>query len=133
MCWTRRRICSRSDSLWLREQLNLAIGLPLRNQKELDEFLRQIYDPASTNFHHFLTPEQFTARFGPTEADYQKVIAFARANNLTVTARHPNRAVLDVEGRWRTLKKLFMLACGPTSIRQRGGHFLRRTRSLRLI
>ena len=38
------------------------------------------------NYHHYLTPEQFTERFGPTEQDYQAVIAFAKANGLTVTA-----------------------------------------------
>ena len=53
------------------QRLNLAIGLPLRNQPELDSLLQQIYDPASPNYRHYLTPEQFTARFGPTDADYQ--------------------------------------------------------------
>ena len=41
--------------------LSLAIGLPLRNQEALTNLLAQIYDPASTNYHHYLTPEQFTA------------------------------------------------------------------------
>ena len=48
------------------QQLNLAIGLPLRNQEALTNLLEQIYDPASPNYHHYLTPEQFTERFGPT-------------------------------------------------------------------
>src|SRR5208337_1740683 len=54
-------------------RLELAIGLPLRNQAELDELLRQLYDPASTNFHKFLLPPEFAARFGPTEEDYLAV------------------------------------------------------------
>ncbi|HXI71964.1 MAG TPA: protease pro-enzyme activation domain-containing protein, partial [Verrucomicrobiae bacterium] len=78
--------------------LNLAIGLPLRNQPALSNLLQQIYDPASTNYHRYLTPEQFTERFGPTEADYQAVVAFANVNGLTVTATHPNRLLLDVRG-----------------------------------
>ena len=36
--------------------LNLAIGLPLRNREALTNLLREIYDPASPNFHHYLTP-----------------------------------------------------------------------------
>jgi hypothetical protein len=79
-------------------QLNLAIGLPLRNQAELSNLLGQIYDPSSPDYHHYLTPEQFTERFGPTEADYQAVVAFANANGLRVTATHPNRVLLDVSG-----------------------------------
>jgi subtilase family serine protease len=78
--------------------LNLAIGLPLRNPAALSNLFQQIYDPVSPNYRHYLTPEQFTERFGPTEADYQAVIAFAKANGLRVTATHPNRVVLDVDG-----------------------------------
>ena len=79
-------------------QLNLAIGLPLRNQAELDEFLRELSDPASPNFRKFLTPEEFTARFGPTEADYAAVKDFARTNGLVVTGTYGNRLLLDVGG-----------------------------------
>jgi len=77
-------------------QLSLAIGLPLRDAAGLDELLRQLYDPASTNFHKFLTPAEFTARFGPTEADYAVVRQFAETNGFTVTGTHANRVVLDV-------------------------------------
>ncbi|HEY5233882.1 MAG TPA: S53 family peptidase, partial [Verrucomicrobiae bacterium] len=79
-------------------QLNLAIGLPLHNQPELDELLRQLYDPASPNFHKFLTPEEFTARFGPTEADYAAVRDFARTNGMVVTGTYDDRLLLDVAG-----------------------------------
>src|ERR1035441_9841774 len=40
-------------------RIDLAIGLPLRNREALTNLLAQLYDPASTNFHHYLTPEQF--------------------------------------------------------------------------
>ena len=61
--------------------LNLAIGLPLRNQEALSDLLDQIYNPASPNYRQYLTPEQFTEQFGPTEQDYQAVIAFAQAKD----------------------------------------------------
>ena len=88
-------------------RLNLAIGLPLRNREALTNLLRQIYDPASPNFHHYLTPEQFTKQFGPTAKDYQGVIAFARANGLTVTGTHPNRMLVDVSGSVADIEKAF--------------------------
>ncbi|MGH7989026.1 MAG: protease pro-enzyme activation domain-containing protein, partial [Limisphaerales bacterium] len=78
------------------QRLNLAIGLPLRNRAELDELLRQLYDPASPNYHKFLTPEEFIARFGPTEADYAAIQNFARTNGLAVTGTYGNRMLLDV-------------------------------------
>jgi uncharacterized repeat protein (TIGR01451 family) len=88
-------------------RLSLAIGLPLRNQGDLSNLLQQVYDPSSTNYHKYLTPDQFTARFGPTEQDYQSVIDFATAHGLVVSAVHPNRMVLDVQGKASDIEKAF--------------------------
>ncbi|MGA9449914.1 MAG: protease pro-enzyme activation domain-containing protein [Verrucomicrobiia bacterium] len=89
------------------QHLQLAIGLPLRNTEALTNLLQQIYDPASPNYHNYLTPQQFTEEFGPTEQDYQAVIAFAKANGLTVTGTHPNRVLLDVNGTVAEVQKAF--------------------------
>jgi len=87
--------------------LRVAIGLPLRNQAGLDALLRQLSDPASPNFRQYLTPQEFAARFGPTQADYDAVIAFARNSGLTVTGTHPNRTLLDVSGTAAQLENVF--------------------------
>ena len=87
-------------------RLNLAIGLPLRNQGELDELLAQLSDPESAQFGHYLSAEQFAAEFGPTEHDYQALIQFAHENGLAVTGTHPNRVLLDVSGRVSDIEKV---------------------------
>lgn len=86
----------RESSRWNR--LNLAIGLPLRDREGLTNLLQQLYDPASTNYHRFLTATQFAERFGPTERDYAAVASFAQTHGLAVTGRHPNRTLLSVRG-----------------------------------
>lgn len=91
------------------QRLNLAIGLPLRNEAELNTLLQQLYDPASPNYRHYLTPEEFSARFGPSAADYQALMDFAKASGLTVTHTHPNRLVLDVAGAVTDIEKTFNL------------------------
>ena len=78
------------------QPLDLSIGLPLRQTNELARLLDELTNPASTNYHRFLTPEQFTARFGPTEADYQAVIAFAQTHGLTVVRTQADRHMLHV-------------------------------------
>jgi len=89
------------------QHLALAIGLPLRNREGLDELLRQVYDPASPQFRHYLSPAEFRRQFGPTEEDYQAVIAFAKTNGLTVTSTHPGRTLLDVEGPVAAIERAF--------------------------
>jgi len=61
------------SSLPATNELRLAIGLPLRDPSALNSFLRDLYDPSSPSFHQFITPAEFAARFGPSEADYQAV------------------------------------------------------------
>ncbi|HEX4644529.1 MAG TPA: protease pro-enzyme activation domain-containing protein, partial [Verrucomicrobiae bacterium] len=90
-------------------QLDLAIGLPLRNRKALTNLLQQIYDPASPSYHHYLTPEQFTEMFGPTEQEYQRVTDYLKSHGFQVTGTHPNRVVLDVTGTVADIEKTFQL------------------------
>jgi uncharacterized repeat protein (TIGR01451 family) len=90
----------------------LAIGLPLRDPEGLNQFLSQVYDPASPLYRRFLTPEQFTARFGPTKTDYQRVLDYARARRFQITHTHPNRMLVDVEASVADIEAAFHLNLG---------------------
>jgi hypothetical protein len=87
--------------------LHLAVGLPLRNPTALSNLLEQICNPASPNYRHYLTREQFTERFGPTQQEYQGVVDFVRARGLTVSGVHSNRMVLEVSGPAAAIEKAF--------------------------
>jgi len=90
-------------------RLNLAIALPLRNQEGLTTLLEQLYDPASPQYRHYLSPEQFAEQFGPTKEDYEALVAFAKAQELVVTATHPNRMLLDVRGSVEDIERFFQV------------------------
>src|ERR1700722_15160598 len=87
--------------------LDLAIGLPLRNREQLTNLLQDIYQPSSPNFRHFLTTDEFTSSFGPSQQDYQAVIDFAKSHGLTVKRTHPNRTLVDVSGSVADIEKAF--------------------------
>jgi subtilase family serine protease len=91
------------------QRMSLAISLPLRNEADLDDLLQQIYDPQSANYRKYLSVEEFTSRFGPTEADYAAVVKFAQANGLTIVDTAANRMVVDVEGPAANIEKAFHL------------------------
>ena len=95
----------RHSSRWTR--LSLSIGLPLRDREGLTNLLEQLYDRTSTNYHRFLTPEEFAARFGPTEEDYQAVVSFAKTHGLVVTGKHSNRMLVDVRGSVADIERSF--------------------------
>jgi len=89
------------------DSVELSLGVPLRDPQGLSRFLRNVYDPASTEFHHFLSPEEFDARFGPSEADYQKVLQFASTHGFQITATHSNRMLVNVAATTANIEKAF--------------------------
>jgi subtilase family serine protease len=90
-------------------QLRLAFGLPLHHRDELNALITRLYDARGTNYHQFLTPDDFASRFGPTEPEYQAVIQFAQDHGLTVVRRHRNRLVLDVTGNAADIERAFQV------------------------
>jgi len=80
------------------QTMNLDIVLPLRNQAELESLLSDIYDPNSGLYRHFLTVPEFTARFGPSQADYDAVIQFVNKNGLTITGGTRDGMDVQVKG-----------------------------------
>jgi len=87
--------------------MRLAIILPLRNQSQLANLLRRLYDPASPDYRHFLSVAQFTQQFGPTRQDYQAVVKFARSNGFSVTNAPANRLLVHINGTVAQINKAF--------------------------
>jgi len=56
--------------------INAQIIMPLSNQTQLSSLLQSLYDPKSTNFHHFLTPAQFAQQFATSSVDSNLVQEF---------------------------------------------------------
>ncbi len=65
--------------------MKLDMVLPLRNEAGLKTLLSNIYNPKSSSYHQFLTVPEFTAKFGPTQQQYDAVIEFAKSNGFIVT------------------------------------------------
>ncbi|MGA7623640.1 MAG: S53 family serine peptidase [Candidatus Acidiferrales bacterium] len=94
------------------QTMRLVLVLPLRNQAELGDFLGDLYDPSSSSYRQFLTVEEFTSRFGPTQEDYDAVIRFAEADGLSVVGTSRNRLNVDVTGSVASIEAAFHLTLG---------------------
>jgi kumamolisin len=87
--------------------LRLTLGLRHPHLEEERRFLEELQTKGSPEFHHFLTAEEWTRRFGPSEQDEQAVVDWAKSQGLTVTHRFPNRLLVDVEGSVSTIEHAF--------------------------
>lgn len=78
--------------------LQMSVGLATRNQGQLDALLRDLYNPSSANYRHFLTVNEFAQRFGPTAEQQQAVIQYLTQQGFTITQTYPNRLLIDFSG-----------------------------------
>ena len=78
--------------------MDLDLVLPLRDPTGLDNLLSELFDPASASYGKFLSVEEFTARFGPTQADYDAVVGFAKAHGFQVTGGSRDGMEVQVSG-----------------------------------
>jgi Pro-kumamolisin, activation domain len=87
------------------QMLRLSFGLQPPHLVEEEAFLQQLQDPASPQFHRFLTAAEWNARFAPSPQDEDAVIAWARSIGLRITQRYANRLLVDVEAPLDTIEK----------------------------
>ena len=92
--------------------MQLDIVLPLRNQADLDTFLQEVYDPSSPLYRHFLTVPEFTARFGPTQEDYDAVVSFAKSGGFTVVGGSRDGMDVQVTGSVAAVEAAFHVNMG---------------------
>src|SRR5277367_1657539 len=69
---------------------------------------QQVQD--SANFHHWLTPEEFGAQFGPSEADVQAVTAWLGSHGFTVQHVSNGRHMIEFSGSAAQVRTAFHTA-----------------------
>jgi subtilase family serine protease len=90
-------------------EIQVTLTLPLRNRAALRQLLVDQANSSGTRYHQYLTPDEFTQRFGPTPDDYAAVAAFATTQHLKIVQRHPNRTVMDVSGTVADIERAFQV------------------------
>jgi len=66
------------------DRITLMLKPATDQQAALEALLREQQDPASRNYHSWLTPEQYADRFGLSPADIEKIVFWLRSRGLTV-------------------------------------------------
>ena len=64
--------------------LTLHISFQLKDRAALSKLLTDLQDPASPQYHHWLTPKQFNSRFGRTRTEVQAVSQWLSGHGIRV-------------------------------------------------
>jgi len=80
------------------ERMVLSLRLSPEKQAELDLLLDEQQDPASPNFHRWLTPEEFGERFGPSTDDIDAITGWLTSNGFAVEEVGKGRTWINFSG-----------------------------------
>lgn len=87
--------------------VSLHFNLTPAQQADLAQLLQDQQNPSSPHYHQWLTPQQYGARFGLTDADLQKVQAWLTSKGLKVVEVSPSKNYVTVSGNVRQVESAF--------------------------
>jgi uncharacterized protein (TIGR03437 family) len=89
--------------------LTLHFRLSAAQQADLDQLLTAQQNPASPSYHQWLTPEQYGARFGVSDADLAAVTSWLKSEGLTVTGTARARNFVTFDGTAAAVQQAFRI------------------------
>ncbi len=94
------------------QTMHFDVVLALRHAPELKNFLDSIYDPTSGNYHQYVTPKEFTERFGPSQEDWDAVVKFAQESGFKVIGGSRDAMDIQLRGTVAQVEKAFHVQMG---------------------
>ncbi|HEY6924212.1 MAG TPA: protease pro-enzyme activation domain-containing protein, partial [Steroidobacteraceae bacterium] len=85
--------------------VTLTVAMKLAHFDELEGLLNSVHTKGDPHYRHFLTTQEFTARFGPTEDAVKRVTQHLRAAGFTVAQTTPSH--LSVTGSISAIEREF--------------------------
>src|SRR5262249_176873 len=76
-------------------------------QAALDKLMQEQTDQKSPNFHKWLTPEEYGAQFGPSDADVQAVKDWLASQGFSGIKTNNGKTIVEFNGTVGTVKRAF--------------------------
>jgi hypothetical protein len=89
------------------EHMMLQLQRTPEQEQALNQLIDQLHDPASPNFHRWLSPREFGARFGLAQQDVDIIRGWLVAHGFTVNVVYPNRMLIDFSGSAGQVREAF--------------------------
>jgi subtilase family serine protease len=87
--------------------LILVLSRSPEQQAAFDKFVASQYDPASPDFHQWLTPEQVGENFGPSQTDVATISNWLTGHGFSVDAVSKDRLTIRFSGRASQVENAF--------------------------
>ena len=82
----------------LSNEIRMLISFQMRDRAGLDRLVADLYDPASPQYHQWLTAEEFGKRFGRSDQEFKMAVAWLKSQGFRVDRQYPNRLAIGFTG-----------------------------------
>ena len=93
----------------------MRLTMALRNRDDLARLLADQQDPSSAQYHRWLTPDAFTSRFGPTDADLARVTRWLKKKGFTVKSADASTREVSFSGTVAQAQNVFGVKIAATT------------------
>jgi len=88
-------------------QMRLVLSRSSEQQAALDQYLAQLQDKSSPNYHKWLTPEQFGKLYGPADSDVARLVAWLESHGFQVEPVSAGRTSIAFNGSVSQVEEAF--------------------------
>jgi subtilase family serine protease len=89
------------------DEITVVLTLSLGDSQGAADFVRHVSTPGDPLYRKYITAQEFTARYGASQADFAAVKAWANANGLKISHEGYARTILAVQGTVAQFQTLF--------------------------
>ena len=89
------------------EHMLLQLQRPPEQEQALKEFIDQLHNPASPNFHRWLSAQEFGEKFGPAPEDLNAITTWLQSHGFQVNMVYPSGMLIDFSGSAGQVREAF--------------------------
>ena len=104
-----------SDALTM-DHMMLQLKRSAEQEQAVAQFVDELHNPSSPNFHKWLTAAEFGKNYGVAESDIQTIHGWLESHGFTVNAVYPNGTVIDFSGTAGEVRRAFHTAIHSLSV-----------------
>ncbi len=89
------------------EHMLLQLRRSPEQEHALDQYIEQLHDSKSPNFHHWLTAQEFGERYGLAQQDLATITGWLQSRGFAVNVVYPNSVLIDFSGTAAQVRNAF--------------------------
>ncbi len=94
------------------DQMTMVLARSPEQEQALRQLLAEQQNPASANYHHWLTPEEMGERFGLSQPDIDSIRGWLQSQGLHVNFISPSRTFIGFNGTAADVGRAFQTSLG---------------------